>query len=91
MTWVRGSESVEMGGMAMNMGLHAALRMIAGVFVLLSVALGYFVSPYFLLFTAFVGLNLVQSAFTGWCPMITLLRKAGLDEEGVSPTTRVAV
>lgn len=54
------------------------LRMIAGFFVVLSVALGYYVSPYFYLFTAFVGLNLFQSAFTNWCPMMTFLRKAGL-------------
>jgi hypothetical protein len=52
--------------------------MIAGFFVMLSVALGYWVSPYFFLFTAFVGLNLFQSAFTNWCPMMTFLRKAGL-------------
>ena len=50
------------------------LRAIAGVFVLVSLALGWFVSPYFYLFTAFVGLNLFQSAFTRWCPMISILR-----------------
>jgi len=50
------------------------LRLIAGFFVLLSVALGYWVSPYWYLFTAFVGLNLFQSAFTNWCPMMALLR-----------------
>jgi hypothetical protein len=58
--------------------LEAALRAIAGFFVLLSVALGWFVSPYWLLFSAFVGLNLLQSAFTGWCPMMAILRRAGL-------------
>ncbi len=52
--------------------------MIAGAFVLLTVALGLWVSPYWLLFTAFVGLNLLQSAFTNWCPMMTLLRKLGV-------------
>jgi hypothetical protein len=62
------------------MNVNAYLRMIAGAFVLLSVALGHFVSPLFYLFTAFVGLNLLQSAFTGWCPMITILRKAGVPE-----------
>ena len=46
------------------MDLERAVRMIAGVFVLLSLALGYWVSPYWYLFTAFVGLNLFQSAFT---------------------------
>ena len=56
------------------------LRLIAGFFVMLSVALGYFVSPWFLLFTAFVGANLFQSALTGWCPMMAILKKAGVDE-----------
>jgi hypothetical protein len=60
------------------MTVETALRAIAGFFVLLSVALGWFVHPYWFLFTAFVGLNLLQSAFTGWCPMMTILRKAGL-------------
>lgn len=60
------------------MTIDRYLRLIAGAFVFLSVALGYFVSPYFLLFTAFVGLNLVQSAFTNWCPMMSILRKAGV-------------
>ena len=48
------------------------------VVILLSVALGVFVHPYWFYFTAFVGLNLLQSAFSGWCPMMTILRKAGL-------------
>jgi DUF2892 family protein len=60
------------------MNLEAALRGIAGAFVLLSLALGQWVSPWFYLFTAFVGLNLLQSTFTGWCPMMWLLRKAGM-------------
>jgi DUF2892 family protein len=60
------------------MNVERALRMIAGAFVMLSLALGYYVSPYWYLFTAFVGLNLFQSAFTNWCPMMTVLRKAGL-------------
>jgi hypothetical protein len=54
------------------------LRLISGFFIVLSVALGYYVSPYWYLFTAFVGLNLFQSAFTNWCPMMTFLRKAGV-------------
>jgi len=45
--------------------------------VLLSVFLGHFVSPYGYLFTVFIGLNLLQSAFTNWCPMITFLRRLG--------------
>jgi hypothetical protein len=60
------------------MNVERLLRMIAGFFIVLSVALGYWVNPYFYLFTAFVGLNLFQSAFTNWCPMMTFLRKAGV-------------
>ena len=60
------------------MTIEAALRAIAGFFVMLSLALGWFVHPYWFLFTAFVGLNLFQSAFTGWCPMMSILRTAGL-------------
>jgi hypothetical protein len=60
------------------MTVDRALRLIAGLFVVLSVLLGIFVSPHFLWFTVFVGLNLFQSAFTNWCPMMTILRKAGL-------------
>jgi hypothetical protein len=56
------------------------LRAIAGTFVLASVALGHFVNPYFYLFTAFVGLNLLQSAFTRWCPAISFLRAVGAKE-----------
>jgi len=60
------------------MTVERYLRMIAGFFVLLSLGLGYWISPYWYLFTAFVGLNLFQSAFTNWCPMMTFLRKAGV-------------
>ena len=63
-----------------RMTVDEALRAIAGTFVILSVALGYYVHPAFLLFTAFVGANLLQSGFSRWCPMITILRKAGLPE-----------
>lgn len=56
------------------------LRAIAGFFVMLSVALGVKVSPNWFYFTAFVGLNLFQSAFTGWCPMVTILRKMGVPD-----------
>jgi len=62
------------------MTIDEALRLIAGTFVLVSVLLGYLVHPAWFLFTAFVALNLIQSAFTHWCPMMTLLRKAGLRE-----------
>ena len=60
------------------MNIERYIRLIAGTFVMLSLALGYFVSPYWYLFTAFVGLNLFQSAFTNWCPMMTFLRKLGI-------------
>jgi hypothetical protein len=59
------------------MTLEATLRLIAGAFVTASVILGVYVSPYFFLFTIFVGLNLMQSAFSGWCPMMTFLRGVG--------------
>ena len=60
------------------MTIERALRLIAGSFILLSLALGHYVSPYWYLFTAFVGLNLFQSGFTNWCPMMIFLRKLGL-------------
>jgi len=46
----------------------------------LNVALGVYVSPWWFLLTAFVAINLIQSAFTNWCPMMTVLRKAGMSE-----------
>ncbi|MHB8383819.1 MAG: YgaP family membrane protein [Candidatus Binataceae bacterium] len=55
-----------------------AVRAIAGVFVLLGLALGYWVSPLWYLFVVFVALNLFQSAFTKWCPMMAILSKLGL-------------
>ena len=54
------------------------LRLIAGFFVLASLGLGYWVSPYWLLFTAFAGLNLLQSGITDWCPMMAILKKCGV-------------
>jgi hypothetical protein len=62
------------------MNVESSLRLIAGAFVMLSVTLGAFVSPWFLLFTAFVGANLFQSALTGWCPMMSILRSCGVKE-----------
>lgn len=56
------------------MSLEHTIRAIAGTFILVSLALGYFVSPYWFLFTAFVGLNLLQSAFTKWCLMEDILK-----------------
>ncbi|RPJ56295.1 MAG: DUF2892 domain-containing protein [Acidobacteria bacterium] len=60
------------------MTVERLLRLIAGFFVVLSLALGYWVNSYWYLFTAFVGLNLFQSAFTNWCPMMTFLKKLGV-------------
>jgi hypothetical protein len=60
------------------MTLEPMIRLIAGVFVVASVLLGLYVHPAFLWFTVFVGANLFQSAFTNWCPMMTLLRRAGV-------------
>ncbi len=60
------------------MTVERYLRMIAGFMVLLTLGLGYWITPYWFLFTAFVGLNLFQSAFTNWCPMMTFLRKLGV-------------
>jgi hypothetical protein len=57
------------------MNVNEWLRAIAGLLILVSVLLAHFVSPWWLLFTAFVGANLLQSAFTRWCPMMTILRK----------------
>jgi hypothetical protein len=62
------------------MSVNDSLRLAAGTFTLLSLALGYFVHPSWYLFTAFVGLNLVQSAFTKWCPLMTILRLAGVSD-----------
>ena len=62
------------------MTIERLLRGIAGTFILISVLLAYFFSPYWLWFTAFVGANLLQSAFTNWCPMITILKKLGVPE-----------
>ena len=60
------------------MTIDEGLRFAAGFFVLLSVALGYFVHPAWFLFTVFVGVNLFQSAVSRWCPMMAILAKAGL-------------
>jgi len=57
--------------------MEMIIRRFAGIFVLVSLALAYFVSPYWLLLTAFVGVNLFQSSFTGFCPLENVLRKLG--------------
>ncbi len=60
------------------MNVQCALRGMAGTMVLLSLALAHWVHPGFLLLTVFVGANLLQSAFSNWCPAMTLLRRLGL-------------
>ncbi len=60
------------------MTIERSLRLIAGAFVLASLALGHWVNGYFYLFTAFVGLNLFQSGITNWCPMMWLLKVLGV-------------
>ena len=58
--------------------MERALRGIAGALILVSLLLAHFVHPGWMWFTAFIGLNLLQSYFTNWCPMMNLLKKAGL-------------
>lgn len=69
------------------MNSERIVRIVAGSFVMLSLALGVqasplFVSSYFLFFTAFVGLNLFQSGFTKFCPLDSILAKAGVKSGG---------
>ncbi|MBI3564413.1 MAG: DUF2892 domain-containing protein [Elusimicrobia bacterium] len=66
------------------MSLEHKIRAIAGTFILASLALAHWVDPRFLWFTAFVGANLIQSAFTRWCLMEDILKKAGLAGPGES-------
>ncbi|HUJ22826.1 MAG TPA: DUF2892 domain-containing protein [Bryobacteraceae bacterium] len=68
------------------MNIERYLRLIAGGFVMASVSLGYWVHPAWFLFTAFVGLNLFQSAFTDWCPMMWFLEKLGVPSAGRTAT-----
>lgn len=70
------------------MTVNEGLRLVAGIFIVASVALGYFVHPGWFLFTVFVGLNLFQSAFSRWCPMMPILAKLGLRKETVGTATR---
>jgi hypothetical protein len=70
-----GRSEGEQGG---NMRVESMLRLIAGMFVSASVLAGMYVHPAFLWFTLFVGLNLFQSGLSNWCPMMAILRKAGV-------------
>ncbi len=68
------------------MTVERAVRMMAGVIILISVALGHYVSPYWYFLTAFVGLNLLQSAFTNWCPAMAIFRAMGLKDNAAKST-----
>ena len=68
------------------MTVERGLRLLAGVFVLGSLALAYYFSPNWLWLTALVGLNLFQSAFTNWCPAMAVLRALGLKDAGCAKT-----
>ena len=63
------------------MSLDRAVMAFAGVMIFISIALTYFVSPWWLLLTAFVGFNLLQSSFTGFCPAAMILRKLGVGRD----------
>lgn len=63
------------------MTVNRYLRLIAGLLIMISVALGYYVHPGWFLFTGFIGLNLFQSAFTNWCPMMAVLKKLGARDD----------
>jgi hypothetical protein len=71
--------------MELHMTAERYLRLIAGLVVLVSLALGWWVSPWFYLLTAFVGLNLFQSGFTNWCPMMAILRKVSVERPACCP------
>ena len=64
------------------MTVERATRLMAGVVILISLALAHYVSIYWLWFTTFVGLNLLQSAFTNWCPAMAILRAMGIKDGG---------
>lgn len=66
------------------MTVERAVRLLAGVMVLVSVALAHWFSPYWLWLTVFVGLNLLQSAFTNWCPAMSFFKWMGLPNTGSS-------
>jgi len=63
------------------MTVENGVRIFAGTMILISVALVYFVSPWWLIFTAFIGIQLIQSAFTGFCPPSFFLRKFGFKDD----------
>jgi hypothetical protein len=64
------------------MKMESVIRILAGTMILISIALAHFVSPWWLLLGVFVGCNLIQSAFTGFCPAENIFRKLGIGKEG---------
>ena len=64
------------------MTVERALRLMAGIVILLSLALAHYISPYWLWLTAFVGLNLLQSTFTNWCLAMSIFRAMGMKDAG---------
>jgi hypothetical protein len=62
------------------MNINQGLRLVAGIMILVSLALTYFVHANWVYFTMFIGANLIQSAFTNWCPMMTIMRKLGVQD-----------
>jgi hypothetical protein len=68
------------------MTVERGVRLMAGVMILASLALAHFVSPYWLWLTVFVGLNLLQSAFTNWCPAMSIFRAMGMKDANCGTT-----
>lgn len=66
------------------MTVESGLRLMAGIMILISLALTYYLSHYWVWFTVFIALNLIQSSFTNWCPAMSILRKLGLEDSGNS-------
>ena len=69
------------------MTVERSVRLLAGIMVLLSVSLAHFISLYWLYLTAFVGLNLLQSAFSNWCPAMSMLRAMGVKDAECGAST----
>ncbi|MGD0940160.1 MAG: DUF2892 domain-containing protein [Terracidiphilus sp.] len=68
------------------MTIERGLRLMAGIVVLLSLTLAHYHSPWWLMLTGFVGLNLLQSAFTNWCPAMAIFRAMGMKDSGCGTT-----
>lgn len=62
------------------MNINQGLRLVAGIMILVSLALTYFVHANWIYFTIFIAVNLIQSSFTNWCPMMTIMRKMGMQD-----------